>query len=220
MVLRNLLASRAELGSEERFGGFSGISHILHPKGPDVAKVGTSSAESSVCHPGGGTRRAFRRPSAVFGSMVLAAASLEVMARRSDRNEQRSSRQGHQSPHHRARSGRVHERFEILHFFGGFAPFGFGYGFGFGSPHFWSQLLLFQLFRLQLLRLRLRPFPDIAPFRLQQLRVEQLRVQQLRLRLLRPVFLFFSFALQHEPPARAAALFDERLGFRGDRLLG
>src|SRR4029077_13902022 len=89
-------------------------------RGPDVAKVGTSSAESSVV-----TRAAAQAslPPAFSHLRLNGSAATSL-------NDGVTARPAITAPPRRI--GPSPRRFNPI-FFGGFAPFGFGYGFGFTS---------------------------------------------------------------------------------------
>jgi hypothetical protein len=137
--------SAAKSGGTGIGGAFRRLFGISHSssKGPDVAKVGTSSAESSVV-----TRAAAQAslPPA-FSRLRLngsAAASLnDGAAIRLDRTAFVTARPAITAlPRPIGPSPR---RFDPI-FFGGFAPFGFGYGFGFGSPFLGLNCFYFNCF--------------------------------------------------------------------------
>jgi hypothetical protein len=137
--------SAAKSGGTGIGGAFRRLFGISHSssKGPDVAKVGTSSAESSVV-----TRAAAQAslPPA-FSRLRLngsAATSLnDGAAIRSERTAFVTARPAITAPPRPI--GPRPRRFNPI-FFGGFAPFGFGYGFGFGSPFFGLNCFYFNCF--------------------------------------------------------------------------
>jgi len=137
--------SAAKSGGTGIGGAFRRLFGISHSssKGPDVAKVGTSSAESSVV-----TRAAAQAslPPA-FSRLRLngsAATSLnDGAAIRSERTAFVTARPAITAPPRPI--GPSPRRFNPI-FFGGLAPFGFGYGFGFGSPFFGLNCFYFNCF--------------------------------------------------------------------------